>query len=192
MLDKNYWTQRYVENNTPWDIGYACPAILKYFEQVEDKNQKILIPGAGNAYEAEALNRLGFKNVYVLDLSEEPLQNFKNRYPDFPEKNLILGNFFDHDERYDFIVEQTFFCAIHPSQRVKYAHKIEELLLPEGKLVGVLFNDELNRDKPPFGGDKLEYKQLFARYKQLKMEDNIHAIGPRAGRELFILLQKTT
>jgi hypothetical protein len=54
-----------------------------YIEQLDNKDLKILIPGAGNSYEAEFLFRLGFKNVFVLDFAEAPLQNIKKRHSRF-------------------------------------------------------------------------------------------------------------
>ncbi|MFN5665593.1 MAG: hypothetical protein ACK461_10475, partial [Bacteroidota bacterium] len=42
-----------------------------------DLNQRILIPGAGNAYEAGYLFQIGFQNVYICDWSPEPLQQFQ-------------------------------------------------------------------------------------------------------------------
>ena len=52
------------------------------------------------------------------------------------------------------ILEQTFFCALDPALRDRYVAHMEQLLAPGGKLVGVLFNDTLNADRPPFGGSQ--------------------------------------
>lgn len=186
-LNNAFWDKRYQENETGWDIGYASTPLKTYFDQKKIKTLKILIPGCGNAYEAEYLWGLGFKNLYLLDYSSTALKNFKNRNADFPEKHLICQNFFDHKEQYDLIIEQTFFCAIEPSLRKKYVQKMRELLYPDGKLIGLLFNDPLNQDKPPFGGNKEEYEDLFSPYfKIIKLEPAYNSIEARAGRELFI------
>ena len=72
-----------------------------------------------------------------------------------------------------------------------YSRKMFELLKPGGKLVGLLFNDALNTDKPPFGGNKEEYEKYFKPYFELKVFDTAYnSIKPRAGRELFINLVK--
>lgn len=190
-LDKNYWTQRYQQNETGWDVGEITTPLKEYFNQIKNKNVSILIPGAGNAYEAEYLFNNGFNNIFVIDISEEPLKNIKKRVPDFPTENLILGDFFRHEKTYDIIIEQTFFCALNPNLRSDYAKKMNELLYPKGKLVGVLFNDVLNTDKPPFGGNAEEYKKYFSPYFNfVKFESCYNSIKPRQGRELFILLEK--
>jgi len=62
-----------------WDIGYPSTPIKEYADQLTDKSIQILIPGAGNAYEAEYLWKQGFSNVHILDISEIPLKEFKKR-----------------------------------------------------------------------------------------------------------------
>ncbi|TXC76902.1 methyltransferase domain-containing protein [Luteibaculum oceani] len=189
-IDKDYWTKRYDEGDIPWDVGYPTPSIVKYFEQIEDQTKRILIPGAGNAYEASELYHNGFKNVFVLDFSPLPLKNFISKNPDFPKSQILQSDYFEHQEQYDFIVEQTFMCALPPALRPKYAEHSFKLLRPGGKLIGVLFNAPLNNDKPPFGGNTYEYQQLFSAFRIKCMENNSHAIKPRQERELFIILQK--
>ena len=83
------------------------------------KNLKILIPGAGNAYEAEYLIEKGFANVYILDISEIPLKEFQQRNPEFPSENLLCDDFFNHTETYDLIFEQTFFCSFPPLPKTR-------------------------------------------------------------------------
>lgn len=190
-LSDKYWNKRYETNDFGWDIGGVSEPLKTYIEQLDNKNLKILIPGAGNAYEAEFLFNLGFKNVFVLDFAEAPLQNIKKRLPDFPDNQLIQQDFFEHNGQYDLIIEQTFFCAINPSLRAKYVQQMHSLLTPNGKLVGLLFNDILNIDKPPFGGNSEEYQKLFSdTFDIKKMEPCHNSIKPREGRELFVMMQK--
>ncbi len=54
-LDKTYWKYRYQQKQTGWDIGFASTPLVTYFDHLNDKDIKILIPGCGNAYEAEYL-----------------------------------------------------------------------------------------------------------------------------------------
>lgn len=116
---QNYWTQRYKNKNTGWDIGYPSTPLKTYFNQIGNRELKILIPGAGNAYEAEYLYDLGFKNIFILDISKIPLEAFKKRNPTFPENQLIQDNFFTHDATYDLIIEQTFFCSFPPIHKTR-------------------------------------------------------------------------
>ena len=113
-LNKNFWDLRYQNNEIGWDIGYISTPLKKYIDQLTDKNIKILIPGGGNSYEAEYLHNLGFKNVFVVDISPTALTNLKNRVPDFPKNHLINIDFFKLNNSFDLILEQTFFCALTP------------------------------------------------------------------------------
>ena len=186
-LTEEYWTERYQRHETGWDIGYVSTPLKAYFDQLTDKSIRILIPGAGNAYEAEYLWHQGFKNVWVVDLSEAPLNHLKARVSDFPDKQLIHTDFFDLEGAFDLIIEQTFFCALHPSLRPHYVSHMKQLLASEGRLVGLLFQIPLNADRPPFGGRKEEYKELFSTsFKIETMETAYNSIPPRAGSELFV------
>lgn len=189
-FNKDYWTERYKNNQTGWDIGYASPALVEYAQTLPKEN-KILIPGAGNGYEAIELWQKGFSQVTVLDISEVPLQNIKKRCPDFPESQLILRDFFEHGKKYDCILEQTFFCALNPVLRPDYAKKIHSLLEEKGILAGVLFNCQFENPGPPFGGNSSEYKKVFADYFEfLHFEPCHNSINPRSGKELFIEFRK--
>ena len=191
VLNENYWTERYQSAETGWDIGEISTPLKAYFDQLTNKDIAVLIPGAGNAYETEYLFKNGFTNVTVIDLSAEPLKNIKSRIPDFPEKNLIQGDFFDHTQQYDLIVEQTFFCALDRTLRSQYAEHMAALLKPDGVLAGILFNAEFNKDQPPFGGNKEEYISIFEPYFIFKtFDDCYNSIKPRANREIFMLLKK--
>jgi len=186
-FDNEFWDSNYSEGKPGWDIGYISTPLKEYFDQLTVKNIDILIPGAGNAYEAEYLFEKGFENVYIIDWSKKAAESFLKRYQGFPKENIYIENFFEHKGKYDRVIEQTFFCAIHPSGRKRYAEKANELLKPGGKLVGLLFNDKLFEDKPPYGGTKEEYATYFKPYFNFKVYETAHnSIKPRAGRELFI------
>lgn len=191
MLRKNYWKNRYKNKNTTWDIGYPSPAIITYAKQLTNKQLKILIPGCGNSYEAEYLHHNGFTNLYVLDIAKEPLQNFLKRCPTFPSKNLINEDFFTHNSTYDLILEQTFFCSLLPELRKKYVLKMHNLLKEKGKLAGLLFNKTFDKKGPPFGGDILQYKELFNTNFTIKsLKKCYNSIKPRQENELFFIFEK--
>ena len=190
-LNASYWNDRYRELDTRWDVGSVSTPLKTYFDQIKDRSISILIPGAGNSYEAEYLHQLGFKNVFVLDYAPLALMNFSDRNSDFPSSHLLQEDFFEHRGKYDLIVEQTFFCALNVSLRPAYAKHMHDLLKPKGKLVGVLFNDNFDNDLPPFGGNKEEYIGYFEDYFTFNVLETCHnSIKPREGRELFINFSK--
>jgi methyl halide transferase len=191
QFDEQYWTKRYENSQTGWDIGYASTPIKDYVNQLTNLSSTILIPGAGNAYEAAYLYNKGFTNTYVVDISSYPLQRFIDRNPQFPQDQLIKADFFTLDGQYDLIIEQTFFCALHPSQRQEYALQMKQLLKPGGKLVGVLFDDPLFDNHPPFGGNRETYLPFFTPHFKINVFERCYnSIPPRQDRELFINLEK--
>ncbi len=190
-LSEDFWDNRYKTKDIGWDLGEISPPLKAYFDQLTDKNLKILIPGGGNSYEAEYLHHRGFKNVYVIDLSKTALYNVKLRVPSFPSAHLIQNNFFYLEKSFDLIIEQTFFCAIDPNLRPAYTVKAFELLNRNGKIVGLLFDAPLNTNEPPFGGSKTEYLDYFSPYFDILVMENAHnSHHTRTTKELFFMAQK--
>ncbi|MBC34903.1 MAG: SAM-dependent methyltransferase [Bacteroidetes bacterium] len=190
-LDANFWESNYQNQQTGWDIGYAATPIKEYIDQLQNKNLKILIPGAGNAYEVEYLFKKGFKNVFLMDIAESPINNFKKRLPEFPENHILQEDFFNHKDKYDLIIEHTFFCALDKKLRPEYVKKMHSLLKTGGKLCGLLFRIDFGNDHPPYGGSKEEYIQLFKDHFVLKtLETAYNSIKPRMNNELFMSLIK--
>lgn len=192
LLNENYWSSRYKNNDVAWDMGEVSLPLKEYFDQLTDKSISILIPGCGNAYEAEYLFQKGFKNITLVDISPVLVNKLKKQFSDFLNKeiNIICGDFFALTQAFDLIVEQTFFCAIDPSLRTEYANKMHDLLNANGKLIGVLFNRTFDAG-PPFSGSKTEYNLLFKNKFQIKIMDECYnSINPRKGSELFVILQK--
>lgn len=191
-MDDQYWSNRYSNNEAGWDVGYITPPLKAYFDQLTDKNISILIPGCGSSYEAEYLLANGFTNITLIDISSVLCKKVQERLKDYLSKGLevICGDFFEHKAQYDLVVEQTFFCALDPSLRENYAAAMQQLLKPQGKLVGLLFDKQFEVN-PPFGGDREAYTKLFSSYFSIDiMEPCYNSIPPRQGAELFIKLSK--
>lgn len=190
-LNENYWENRYQNQDTGWDLGNISTPLKAYFDQITNKNQSILIPGCGRAYEAEYLFKLGFTNIFPSDISETAKADFLKRVPGFPRENWISQDFFEINQHFDLIIEQTFFCALDPKLRDQYAKKMYELLNPGGKLVGLLFTAVPNPEGPPFGGNLDEYLLLFGKYfENISLTNCYNSIPPRQGRELFMIIKK--
>lgn len=190
-----FWQQRYEQDSIGWDMGEVSPPLKAYIDQLpaSAKDQAILVAGAGNAYEVGYLHEQGFTNVTLVDFAPAPIQAFAERYPDFPAEHLLCADFFDlapEQYQFDWILEQTFFCAINPERRDEYVQQMALLLKPNGKLVGLLFDKDVGRDEPPFGGTKAEYQQRFDTHFEIEiMEPSYNSHPARQGSELFIQLR---
>ncbi|HEV3324255.1 MAG TPA: methyltransferase domain-containing protein [Puia sp.] len=191
-LNAGYWNERYDNGKTGWDMQQVSPPLQAYFAQLRDKTCSILIPGCGNAYEAAWLQQQGFSSITLADISEVLTSGLRKKFGDNPNSNirLITGDFFDLSGQYDLIVEQTFFCALDPSLRTRYVQKIDDLLNPGGKLIGLLF-DRNFVGGPPFGGHKEEYRLLLEKKFKIKtLAPCYNSIPPRAGTELFFIAER--
>jgi methyl halide transferase len=206
MLDKNYWQARYENGDMGWDTGAITTPIKAYVDHLvavkAPSTLKVLIPGAGSGYEAAYLWQHGFHQVYVCDWADEAMERLKKNAPDFPHSHLLIGDFFQLNDKFDVIIEQTFFCAIDPAERPRYAEKAAKLLncpadVPKthqdwaGTLAGVLFGKNFPFQGPPFGGTQEEYGQYFNSFFEIvTMEECYNSIKPRANAELWINLRK--
>lgn len=190
-MDAIFWKLCYNENTTEWDLGEVSPLLREYFNQLTNKSLHILIPCAGRAYEAEYLYKNGFKKVFVAGVVPRTIEDYRDRYPDFPKSNCIRGDFFSIQQKFDVIIEQTFFCALSPHKRQEYAIKAASLLNTTGYLVGLMFQSPLTKDGPPFGGSNEEYLGYFSRMFVIEKLDNCYnSHSTREGKELFIKFRK--
>lgn len=188
FLSPEYWELRYQNEQTGWDIGAPSTPLAEFINCIQNKEAAILIPGCGNSYEAEYIVEQGFTNLTVIDIATSPVERLQQKIGN--KATVLLEDFFDHKGSYDFILEQTFFCALDPSLRPAYVQKMNALLSNQGKLAGVLFNKQFETN-PPFGGSRAAYEELFSTHLHLlKMEDCYNSIPPRAGTELFFIATK--
>ena len=192
-LNENFWNNRYLENNTGWDLGAISPAIKKWFDTKKNKDLQILIPGAGKGHEVKYGFDNGFNNIHYLDISTEAVTFFKDNCPNLPKEQILISDFFDlkKDLFFDVVIEQTFFCAINPALRKSYVKKTHEILKKNGCIIGLLFNKKFDNQGPPFGGFYEEYIELFSDLFIIeKLENSVRSVHPRKENEFWIKMRK--
>lgn len=185
--DQAFWETKWRDKATGWDIGTVSTPLKMYADQLMDKDMAILIPGCGNAYEAEYLVSRGFTDITLIDISPTASALLADKFNKSPQVKVHCVDFFEHEGQYDIILEQTFFCALPPSRREDYVRKMLTLLKPGGELAGVLFDKIFLQEGPPFGGEKDAYKMLFEPwFHLLRFDPCYNSIPQRAGSEIFI------
>lgn len=185
-MDSQYWNDRYLNNETGWDMGQVSPPLKAYIDQLGNKQLRVLIPGGGNSYEADYLHQQGFTDVTVLDIAPVVAERLRQRFAGSGVK-VVEGDFFAHTGQYDVVLEQTFFCALDPALRRQYVAHMHALIAPGGRLAGVLFNRQFPQEGPPFGGDVQEYREIFSPYFDLHTLATCYNSHPaRQGKEVFI------
>ncbi|WP_410881104.1 methyltransferase domain-containing protein [Myroides sp. DW712] len=189
--NKDYWEDRYAKKEDFWNSKAITTPLKAYIDQVKDKTLYVLVPGVGHGHELVYLVQQGFSQSKGLDFTTMAFEETLKSEPSLSIDHVIVGDFFTHEGTYDLIIEQTFFCSLPLDKRKDYVQKMHELLRPEGKLVGLLFDTVFDTATPPFGGSKAEYKALFEPYFTIEvMERAYNSIKPRQDRELFIILKK--
>ena len=144
-----FWTVRYAAGKTPWDLGRAPSALIRFLERAQARG-KVLIPGCGSGYEVAAFHRAGYE-VVALDFSPIAVRHAQNVLGDLGAK-VELGDFFTHNFQlgeFDLIYERAFLCSLPPTRWREYATRMAFLLRPGGSLAGVfLYGDE--PEPPPY------------------------------------------
>jgi SAM-dependent methyltransferase len=189
LHQKEYWNSRWKEGKTGWDLGMPSPPLLHLIQTLQpSKKSRILIPGCGNAWEAEWLAAHGYANITLVDIAPELCRILEQRFTATPAVRVLCADFFDLQGPFDLILEQTFFCAILPELRKAYVLKMKELLAEHGILTGVLFDTDFPFVGPPFGGHADDYRALFeTQFRSVQIGPCDHSAGPRAGTECVFM-----
>jgi len=159
---------------------------------------KVCFIGCGRGYDAIMFAQKGFE-VTAIDFAPSAI----NAVKDLARKAKLAVNTIENDiftlapeyaNTYDFIIEQTCFCAINPARRSEYETVVNQLLKPGGLLIGLWF--PLDKSKgdggPPWGTTIEEVKSIFKDGWKIEKEDFPDlSIGPRKGREKLIVFSKT-
>ena len=194
--NSQFWEGIYLEDDAGWDLGGATPIFDSMADSISPG--KVCIIGCGRGYDAIMFAQKGFE-VTAIDFAPSAI----NAVKDLARKAKLAVNTIENDiftlapvyaNTYDFIIEQTCFCAINPARRSEYETVVNQLLKPGGLLIGLWFPlDKLKGDGgPPWGTTIEEVKSIFKDgWKIEKEEFPDLSIGPRKGREKLIVFSKT-
>ncbi len=192
----NYWNDKYITNNTGWDIKSSNPVFIDLLtENKFIKPCNLLITGSGKGYDAIAAAKKNYK-VTAVDFSEKATEIAKK----MAEENSVKVNFLQKDifnlsseytNYFDAVYDYTIYCAINPGRRKEYANVISEIIKPGGKLIALLFPVDGQPGGPPFNIDILEFYKLFSKYFQMEFSTfNINSIKSRKGKEVLQIYKK--
>jgi SAM-dependent methyltransferase len=187
------WEERYRRGDTPWEKGYAHPALVDWLK-ANPISGRVMVPGCGCGHDVRVLAEAGVE-VVGLDLARLAIAAAK-AFPQHGRISYLLGDFFDPrsvEAEFDWVFEHTFFCAIPLERRAEYAERLLILLKPGGRLLAIFFlNPDHNEDGPPYGCSTEELDALFSpRFRLLSQNRNLATYPGREGREILRLLQRT-
>ena len=75
VSNPTFWQQRYLENNTKWDIGSPTPILTDYLDNNSNIG-KICVLGCGNGHDAIEFSKYG-NDVYAVDFSTQAINILK-------------------------------------------------------------------------------------------------------------------
>ena len=191
-----FWEDIYLDNDAGWDLGGVTPV----FESIaqEMTKGKLCIVGCGRGYDVIMFAKQGF-DVTAVDFAPFPIQAIRRMALESSLNiNILQADIFSlspkYDKKFDYVIEQTCFCAIHPSRRKEYETLVKTILKPGGKLIGLWFplDKHIDEGGPPYGTTIGEVKSVFNIGWEIEKEEFPDlSIEPRKFREKLIIFRKT-
>ncbi|MES2438689.1 MAG: methyltransferase domain-containing protein [Verrucomicrobiota bacterium] len=154
------WEDRYQAGDIPWEKGQGAPPLTELLDELELEEWgkgPVLVPGCGLGHDVRVLSALGLPVVGV-DISPTALE-LAREFSKTGEETYEQGDFLDpawrEGREFSAVWEHTFFCAIDPADRGRYAEAVAGCLPDDGLLAGVFFLNPFDPGEeasgPPFG-----------------------------------------
>lgn len=135
--DRDFWQQRFVDHQTPWDRGAASPQLARWLADATfAPGMRVAVPGCGSGHEVIELARAGI-DVVALDYAPAAIELVGQRLVQAGlSARTVLGDVLDWqpDAPLDAVYEQTCLCALHPDHWSRYAAQLSRWLRPGGRL----------------------------------------------------------
>ena len=194
--DPQFWENIYLEDDAGWDLEGATP-VFKHFSETQKKGS-VCIVGCGRGYDAVQFAKKDFQ-VTAVDFAPTAIADVKKLALNTSvEVTTIQDDIFSlsysYANAFDYLIEQTCFCAIHPSRRKEYETMAKTILKTKGKLIGLWFplDKTLEEGGPAWGTTAHEVKSIFSSgWKIIEEKFPELSIEPRRGREKLIIFQKS-
>lgn len=191
------WNENYQRGEDGWDLGGPTPVFKRLAQSGRFKPGLMLVPGAGRGYDAREFSRHGFQ-VTAVDFAPHAVEEMRRLADADAPIEVVQHDIFtlppEFDGRFDYLLEYTCFCAIHPGRRGEYAAVAARLLKPGGILIDLAYPLDNRRDGPPFGFTESELLELFRTrgFELLSHESPADSIPRRKGAEKLLIFQKGT
>jgi len=159
------WQRHYDEDDLGWDLGHVAPPFVDLLESNAIMPCKTLVPGCGRGHEVIFLAENGF-DLTAVDYSIGAVNHLNSVILERKLNIKVLNlDFFEldstHDRLYDLLIEQTFFCAISPSQRPLYVETVARILKKGGMIAGLFYHTG-QEGGPPFNTTRQDIIKYFS------------------------------
>lgn len=194
--EKEYWETLYRVERTPWELNTFSPPLKTFLDSpYKVPPGKIAILGCGTGHDCMLFASRGFE-VTAVDFAPSAVRATTEKLSQagfLGSKAFVLErdifDMHDYDGYFDYALDHTFFCSIHPARRKQYAYTVRDLLKPTGKLIGLFWLLERRGGGAPFAttNDDLftVFKEVFGFDIVFEPPDSVEA---RKGKEIFCLM----
>ncbi|MDA3961247.1 MAG: methyltransferase domain-containing protein [Planctomycetota bacterium] len=196
--DAQAWEAIYQADDAGWDLGQPSPPLVAFLAEgvLPPAPAVVAVPGCGTGHEVLALAQAGYQ-VTGLDFAPSAIAAARERLQAAAcAAELLAGDALEPtpsiDGRCDWVFEQTFFCALLPSQRAAYAAAMWRLLRPGGELWAIQMRTP-NTDRQPFDSTPDEFEAALTARGFIPLERRplqAESFARRRGRETLIRLQR--
>ncbi len=192
----SFWEEIYQRDDAGWDLGGPTPVFRRLLKSKHFAPGKIIVLGAGRGHDAREFARHGFA-VTAVDFAAEAARDMRALAEPTAPVDILHADIFGlppaFDGAFDYVLEYTCFCAIHPSRRAEYADLVTRLLKPDGVFIDMAFPLDTPDGGPPFAVSADEVITLFhARgFKLRSREVPFDSVKPRHHREELLIFQKS-
>lgn len=193
-----FWEGLYQRNITPWELGTFSPPLKTFLDSpYKVPPGQVAVIGCGTGHDALLFAHYGYI-VTAFDFAPTAIASTKAKFAQYgyldKTARTIQQDIFDlHNFRgqFDYVLEHTCFCAIHPARRKNYELIVRDLLKPDGKLIALWWLLERQGSGPPFAVHKDELFELFSSDFRFDMvHEPTDSVPDRKGQELFTLMSK--
>ena len=193
--DIQFWEDLYLSGDAAWDLGGETPIFESISKDI--RPGKICIVGCGKGHDAVMFAKKKFE-VTAIDFAPSAISYLKQLSADVKvDIHAINTDIFnlsnDYYNQFNYVIEQTCFCAINPTMRNNYEQLVSNLLVKGGLLIGLWFplDKNISEGGPPWATSVEEVKNLFStRWKIEREEFSTLSIKPRKDREKLIVFRK--
>ena len=147
------WETDYTRGTDGWDLGGPTPVFKRLASSGQFKPGRMMVLGAGRGHDAREFAQRGFQ-VTAVDFTPYAVHEMQRLAEAHAPVEILQHDLFtlphELDDSFDYALEYTCFCAIHPKRRSEYTDRVRRLLKPGGVYIDLAFPLDNHAGGPPF------------------------------------------
>lgn len=198
MPTQRDWNTRYVDADTPWDLGGGSRVLGAVIDLgLLSGCERVLVPGCGRGHDVLQLAQRGFRGVGI-DFAALAIDSLNAAASERGlDVEALAQDLFDLEAvpagSFDAIWEYTCLVALPPEQRRRYAALAAHLIRPGGRFVHAVFPTARDPEahRPPWPITPDEVVALFGDcWAEVLRSEPLVSPENRRGREELLILER--